>query len=169
MELTAAWQAAPDDAAGVDPLSERPADEVPLFDLAVAAGRWVEIDGVAELTAPNQIETGRFRIRVRGDSMLPRWRDGDVVEFACVRFDADELLPGEDYYVQRSDETATFKRLERVEDESLVLLALNDLRYPEPIVVPTGLVVRMARAVLRIEAPPPGGRLSEVDNTARRD
>lgn len=137
----------------VEPYSEEKLLPIPQFELAVAAGGWVEIEGVAEVVNPRQMEQGLFRIRIRGDSMTSRkkgensYPDGSIVEFRCVRLDREGLVEGQDFYVQRDDGRATFKRVEAQDEDSVTLRALNRAKYPEPMVVERPLIVRVARAV----------------------
>lgn len=135
----------------VEPYSIRQVPNIPLFDLAVAAGGWVEITGEAEVCDPMQMDHGLFRIRIRGDSMDPEYKDGEVIEFRCLRPDRDGLEQGVDYYLQRSDGTATFKRLERMDEDTLWLRPLNREKYPRLIEVPRGLIVRAARAIAHVK------------------
>lgn len=137
----------------VQPFTEERFVPIPQFELAVAAGGWVEIDGVGETLDQKQIEQGLFRIRIRGDSMTSRkkgencYPDGAIVEFRCIRTGLDGFVEGKDYYVQRDDDTATFKRVEKVDEDEITLRALNTRKYPEPLIVPRGLIVRAGRAV----------------------
>jgi phage repressor protein C with HTH and peptisase S24 domain len=131
----------------VEPYSESEVPTIPTFDLEVAAGGWVDVSGIGEVCDPRQIDDGRFRVRVRGDSMTPKYGNGKTVEFKCLRADRDIIEIGRDYYVQRSDGMATFKRILSMDEDQIVLVALNRKKYPEPMPVPRGLVVRMAKAV----------------------
>jgi transcriptional regulator with XRE-family HTH domain len=136
----------------VDLSTMRPVPEIPTFNLAVAAGTWTEVAEVAELRDPGQVADGRFRIKIAGDSMTPAWPDGALVEFRCLRWGVDELIIGEDYYVQRDSE-ATFKRLVLLDEESMTFEALNRKKYPRPIVVQRADVVRMSRAEYLLTRP----------------
>jgi hypothetical protein len=60
------------------------------------------------------------------------------------------LEVGKDYYVQRGDQ-ATFKRLESIGEEELVFRAVNRKKYKDPMPVPRSEIVRMARAVAKVE------------------
>lgn len=119
---------------------------IPMFDLAVAAGRWVDVDETGQVCDPQQIDHGLFRVRIRGDSMTPRFKDGDVVEFRCLRDGRDALEVGAFYYVQK-DHQATFKELVEIGEETLVLRAINRKKYPDPMPVERRSIVRMARAI----------------------
>lgn len=139
----------------VDPYSEQPWFEVPMFDLAVAAGRWVDVSEVAEVREGAQIDRGYFRIHIRGDSMQPAWPDGSIVEFSVLRNGRHAMEIGADYYVQRDGE-ATFKRLVKIGEDELVFAAVNKRKYPEPFVVARSAVVRMAKAEWMLNKPRKG-------------
>lgn len=136
--------------ANVEPYSERRHVEVPVFDMTVAAGRWVDVTDVGEVMKPGMIDHGFFRVRIRGDSMTPAYQGGDLVEFRCMRELRDVLAVGKDYYVQKHDGTATFKRLAEIGEEELVLHALNAKKYPKPMPVTRAEIVRMAVAVAKV-------------------
>lgn len=132
--------------------SYRPIVEIPLFNLSVAAGEWADVSELEDvhLTA-EQIQQGLFRVRISGDSMKPKYKTGDVVEFLCLRVSYDGFEPGLDYYVQRSDGMATFKRCEAIDEEIITMRALNRKKYPGKFTVERGLIVRAARAVAKVE------------------
>jgi hypothetical protein len=136
----------------VEPYSEEQVPPVPEFELAVAAGHWTDVSDIAEVHQPGQIDHGFFRVRIRGDSMSPKYKDGAMIEFRCLRADRDGVIVGRDYYVQRSDGTATFKCVEEADEETLTLRARNQRKYPERMVVERGLVVRMALAINQIQS-----------------
>jgi transcriptional regulator with XRE-family HTH domain len=129
----------------IDPNDLRPVPEIPTFELAVAAGPWADVCEVAELHSPRQIADGRFRIRIKGDSMSPKFPHGTLVEFRHVPCGV-EVEIGKNYYVQ-VDSMATFKHLEKADGDTLTLRALNKKKYPEPMIVRCAEVVRMARAI----------------------
>jgi transcriptional regulator with XRE-family HTH domain len=141
----------------VDPYSERKVPRIPTFDMSVAAGHWIDISEFGEVREPGMIDHGFFRIRIRGDSMQPKYKTDDIVEFRCMR-DAgaasemstrppDELEVGANYYIQKADDTATFKQLTKIEEETLTFRAINQKKYKEPFVVARAEIVRMARAM----------------------
>lgn len=128
--------------------------EIPEWELHVAAGDWIEscINGKLDTDDPKQaavLKQGLFRIKIRGDSMLPKFQDGDTIEFKVFRHgdEGDSIQIGKPYYVHRSDGTCTFKVLESMDDETAVLRALNTKKYPKAMIVPVQEIVRMARAV----------------------
>ena len=124
----------------------QPVAPIPTFDLAVAAGQWVEVGG--EGVAPDMaaFDRGVFRVRIAGDSMEKKYPNGCIVEFALVQPDRESVLPGKNYYWHRSDGFATFKMLEKIEDETLVLRAINRKRYPKPLTIAKQELVRVAKA-----------------------
>ncbi len=132
--------------ANIEPFSEQKISRIPLFDLEVAAGGWVEVAAVGEVCDPMQIDAGIFRVRVRGESMKPDWPNGSIVEFECLRGEHGQLVIGEDYYVQRSDGLASFKRLAAMGEEELVFQAINRRRFKESMPVNRRDVVKMAMA-----------------------
>lgn len=130
----------------VPPVDRSRVVEIPTFDLSVAAGNWVHVPEVGRVCDDRLMDRGLFRVRVRGDSMTPRFADGDLVEFRCL-IDGLPLEIGACYYVQRDDGEATFKQLAEVRDEVLILRAINAEQYPDPIPVERRAVIRMAKAV----------------------
>jgi len=133
----------------IDPASRVPVPEIPTFKLAVAAGPWTEVGEVAELHDQGQIDDGRFRIWIAGDSMQPKYPDGSLVEFRLLKWNEDNIEVGRDYYVQNGD-LATFKRLEKIEEDRLVFRAINREKYPDAMPVERENVLRMARAYFLI-------------------
>lgn len=125
--------------------------EPPVFELSVAAGGWADVGDVEGICDPAQIEQGIFCVRLAGDSMMPDYPNGQVVAFRCLPRGREELVVGRDYYVQRHDGCATFKRLSKIGARAYTLVAINAARYPKPIVVAAAQVQRMARAVARVE------------------
>jgi transcriptional regulator with XRE-family HTH domain len=137
----------PDFDQNVDPYSEVKVPPIPLFDLSVAAGHWVDITEFGELREPGMIDHGYFRVRIRGDSMQPDYKEGDIVEFQCLRKGESVMTVGKDYYVQRDDGMGTFKRLEKADEETLTLRPLNRKKYPKAMEVEQAAVTRMAVAI----------------------
>jgi hypothetical protein len=82
----------------------------------------------------------------------PRWPNGSLVEFRCLRDGMHHLEVGRSYYVQRGDE-ATFKRLEEIGEDRLTFHAINGKKYPAPIYVDRVDIVRMAVAEFRLVNP----------------
>lgn len=136
----------------IEPYSEQALlAEVPMFDLSVAAGSWTDVSDVeGVMLTEDQIRQGLFRVRLAGDSMKPAYQSGDVVEFRCLRISHEGPLEGKDYYVQKNDGTATFKRLADISEDAYTLVAVNVRKYKAPMVVSKQEVVRMARAVAKV-------------------
>jgi transcriptional regulator with XRE-family HTH domain len=122
--------------------------EIPIFDRDLAAGNWTEAIAVEEWAAyPEQIKQGLFRVRLGGKSMEKRYPDRSLVEFRLVPSRGDGLIAGRDFYIQRDDDMATFKRVEKIEDEVVTLRALNVKKFPDPMRVERSRIVRSAEAV----------------------
>lgn len=130
----------------IDPADVQQLDEIPTFDLSVAAGEWADVLDVPEVCGHDQIAQGLFRVRISGDSMLPTYKTGMVIEFECLRDGGNILQAGRDYYVQRNDGAATFKRLQKIAEEELILRAINAKKYPKPMPVARTSITRMALA-----------------------
>ncbi len=133
--------------ANVEPYTEERFYKVPEYEVAVAAGEWVETTEEEGGSAPWRIDHGVFRIRIRGDSMKPEYKDGQIIEFQCLRFDVHSPVVGCDYYVQQSDGRATFKRMEKIDEDYYTLRAINRKKYSKPMVVSKDMVSRMALAL----------------------
>jgi SOS-response transcriptional repressor LexA len=136
--------------ANIDRRTEVKITEVPTFDLAVAAGPWTEVAQVGELHDPALIDAGRFRIKIRGDSMEPKFKSGETLEFLCLREGETPMETGKEYYVQVGDE-ATFKRLAKITEEELIFKAINSQKYPQAMRVRRAQILRMAKATARVE------------------
>lgn len=125
---------------------------IPEFDLPIAAGGWSHVTdnhtGGITCTA-EQRRQGLFRVRIRGDSMTPRFRDGDLVEFKLLCTpeglpDFEAMREGEAYYVQKNDGEGTFKICQRIEPEKIILAAINR-RYRKPLTATLGEIVSVGR------------------------
>lgn len=68
------------------------------------------------------------------------------MEFRCLRGTGNVIDIGSAYYVQKRDGTATFKIVDRLDEEMIVLRALNRQKYPKPMPVLREDIVRMAKA-----------------------
>lgn len=126
--------------------------EIPTFDRDLAAGHWTEAIGVGGEVplSPEQIQQGLFRVRLSGDSMTPRYKDGDLVEFRIVPIGVHDVIDGADYYVQRHDQMATFKTV-WCHNGGIVLRARNRRKYKDEWHVNWEEIVRLARAVAKVE------------------
>lgn len=123
---------------------------VPTYELASPASEWSELVGAEEEsyeTDPRIIDQGRFRIRIRGDCMEPRWLDGETIEFEIWRFGASAMPIGEDVVITNSDGLTTFKLLAGydAEKEEIILKPRNPAHAYE-IRVPLQMIARMAVA-----------------------
>ena len=143
----------------VEPYSETTlVAEIPFFDLPIAAGGWTQVtdneDGGYRLTTA-QKQQGLFRVRVRGDSMMPKYPDGTIVEFKMLLTsdgmrDCTKLEIGKRYYVQLDDGMGTFKQLADCTREGLALLATNRA-YKKKLLAPFDRITRLAVAVARVD------------------
>ncbi len=104
--------------------------------------------GVADdyVQCPDIDDANAFAIRVCGDSMEPRYREGDIL----IISPAAAVRSGDDCFIRIdvSHET-TFKRVFFDPEETIRLQPLNE-RYP-PQVFPRDQVSALYRAVKRIE------------------
>ena len=101
------------------------------------------------VSAPGLTDPDAFAARVVGDSMLPEYREGDIVTFSP----AAKVVDGCDCFVRlEPDHESTFKRIffEKGDDDSVRLQPLN-AKYP-PRVVPRDVVAGLYRAVAKITA-----------------
>lgn len=135
-----------------EPYSRVEVVEIPTFDLPIAAGPWMELPEVFEDDHGQKLahKAGRFRIRIRGDSMESKYPDGSLIEFCCLRYCEEDdprskMVVGADYYIQKA-EAATFKRLESFTDGVLVFRAINSKKYPAKIEVLRDDIVQMSKA-----------------------
>ena len=103
--------------------------------------------GVAEdyVRCPDLHDPNAFAVRVVGDSMEPKYREGDVV----ILSPAAEVRSGDDCFVRfESPHETAFKRV-FFEDEKVRLQPRNE-KYP-PIIVPGARINGIYRAVVRYE------------------
>jgi transcriptional regulator with XRE-family HTH domain len=136
--------------ANVEPYSESKIPAIPTFELPLAAGDWMDVS--TDLCEDRTVrEHGLFRVRLRGESMDPVYPDGTLVEFRCLVPSVEGPIEGKDYYVQRSDGTATFKRVAKIEEDTITLQALNKKVMPKFIVVPRQEITRMAVAEHKLD------------------
>lgn len=98
---------------------------------------------------PDLEDPDAFAARVHGDSMAPKYREGDVVIFSP----AAEPRNGDDCFVRFEDGHTTFKRAFFEEDEAgrgVIRLQPRNEKY-RPLVVPAEDVSGLYRAVYRYE------------------
>lgn len=137
----------------IEPYGEQQiAFKIPFIELARVPGSgWAEIlsnEDAGQRITHEQIRQGLFRVRVRGDSMAPKYPDGSTVEFRCLRDasgmpDFESLRVGKKYYIQLDDGTGTFKQLEKIEPEKITLRATNG-KYRSPLHAEIGRVQKLA-------------------------
>lgn len=137
------------DVQNVVPSSKINIPPFPIYDSNVAAGGWVDgcLGGAFDPDNHEHqaiLRFGRFAIRIVGDSMEKVWPNGSHVLFRVLRDESPVV--GKCYYVCRSDNLATFKKLESADEDQLVFRAVNKRRYPQPMPVAVQEVVRMAEA-----------------------
>jgi repressor LexA len=104
--------------------------------------------GVAEdyVRCPDLHDPHAFAVHVVGDSMEPKYQQGDVVIFSP----SAEVSDGDDCFVRfESPHETTFKRVFFEEDDKMRLQPRNE-KYP-PIVVPANRINGIYRAVVRYE------------------
>ena len=127
---------------------EFPAGRIPLISW-VQAGEWSEaIDsyppGVAEDWIPyGTKDRSTFALRVKGDSMEPEYRDGDVT----IVNPSIEARPGDDI-VAKCGQDVTFKRLKK--HGATILLSPLNPSYPDIII--TGKDLKNYRSIGVIES-----------------
>ncbi len=101
------------------------------------------------VSAPGLTDPDAFAARVVGDSMLPDYREGDIVTFSP----AAKVVDGCDCFVRlEPDHESTFKRIffEKNDKDAVRLQPLN-AKYP-PRIVARDLVAGLYRAVAKITA-----------------
>jgi len=107
--------------------------------------------GVADeyLSCPDVRDTDAFAARVHGDSMFPKYTEGDIVVFSP----AAAMKDGDDCFVRFEDGKTTFKRVFFEQDESdrsTIRLQPRNERY-RPQVVPREQINGMYKAVYRYQ------------------
>jgi len=123
--------------------SLRQLHEIPIFDLKLSASHWSDISDIEEVYDKKVIDQGLFRARIEGDCMSPKYKDGKIVEFRVLHINREGIEKGSDYYFQRDDGMATFKRVEKIDDDLITLRAINTKKHPGVITVARSLVVRI--------------------------
>jgi transcriptional regulator with XRE-family HTH domain len=127
-------------------------DEAPaVFSLGIAASGWVELEG--EGRSHVGLRGTWIIVRVSGDSMEPRWLDGQSVQFHRLNLEEDSPVVGADYFFVRNDGTGTFKRVEHIDEDGYTLRALNP-KYTRPLTVSRQEVVMVAEARWIVTEPP---------------
>ncbi len=104
--------------------------------------------GIADdyVRCPDLHDTNAFAVRVVGDSMEPRYREGDIVVFSP----AAEVHNGDDCFIRFSmPHETTFKRVFFESDDKVRLQPRNE-KYP-PIIVDGKRVDGLYRAIIKYE------------------
>jgi repressor LexA len=99
---------------------------------------------------PDVNDPDAFATRVTGDSMMPKYRDGDIVIFSPAKSPRD----GDDCFVRFEDGTTTFKRAFFENNESggsVIRLQPRNERY-RPQVVASEKVTGLYKAVYRYQS-----------------
>jgi hypothetical protein len=133
---------------------------VRLYKRNLAAGHWIEPVGMDDQKPDEWIpgpplpglDLARvIAVMISGDSMEPKYPDGAIVYFYLLRIGTDLLRPECDYYVQKSDDTATFKQLVEFRDggETLRLKARNTRKIKGFVDVAWQEISRIAEAIGR--------------------
>ncbi len=137
----------------------------PVFEVAIAAGGWTDIEDQARAFNPRDAEQGEFNARLLGDSMSPTYPSGTVVVFRFIHTAGRDLQIGADYYVQKADGEATFKKLKSLTRETMEFSAINKTKYPRTLLADRHEVVKMARAIAVVTyldgSPPMERRVAE--------
>jgi transcriptional regulator with XRE-family HTH domain len=123
-----------------------------VFNLGIAASGWVELTG--EGWAREVRGRGAWVIiRVAGDSMEPRFDDGQFVMFRRLNLEEDEPVEGSDYFFVRNDDHGTLKRVVQRDEDGYTLQALNP-KYKERLTVSRQELVMVAEAAFVVNELP---------------
>ena len=97
---------------------------------------------------PDVNDNDAFAARVSGDSMIPKYREGDIVIFSPAAACKD----GDDCFVRFDDGHTTFKRVffETTEGTSMIRLQPRNEKY-RPQVVPSDQISGMYKAVFKYQ------------------
>ena len=104
--------------------------------------------GIADdyVRCPDLHDPNAFAVRVVGDSMLPKYREGDIVVFSP----AVEVHSGDDCFVRFKDpHETTFKRVFLEQGEFVRLFARNE-KY-RPLEISADRIDGIYRAVIKYE------------------
>ena len=95
---------------------------------------------------PDLNDPNAFAVRVVGDSMEPKFHEGDIIVFSPAR----QVQSGDDCFVRIADPyEATFKRVYFQDNETIRLQPRNQ-NYP-PIIMPANKISGLWKAVMRYE------------------
>jgi repressor LexA len=100
------------------------------------------------VSCPDVNDTDAFAARVHGDSMTPKYREGDIVVFSPAAAPKD----GSDCFVRFADGQTTFKRafFENAEGKDLIRLQPRNEKYA-PKTVPAEEITGLYKAVYRYQ------------------
>ncbi|HOK95485.1 MAG TPA: XRE family transcriptional regulator [Anaerohalosphaeraceae bacterium] len=135
------------------PYREKPGQWVPIIN-KVPAGYPAEFDdmgypvgfGDDYVRCPDIHDPNAFAVRVVGDSMQPKFAEGDVVIFSP----AADIQNGDDCFVRlREPHETTFKRIFFEPDNRIRLQPRNNLYAP--VIVESGRVTGLYRAVIHYQ------------------
>lgn len=141
------------DAESEAPMKEKPGQWVPVIN-KVPAGYPAEFDdmgypvGFADdyVRCPDIHDPNAFAVRVVGDSMQPKFSEGDIVIFSP----AADVQNADDCFVRlKSPHETTFKRVFFEADERIRLQPRND--HYAPVIVKTNRVNGLYRAVIHYQ------------------
>jgi SOS-response transcriptional repressor LexA len=139
--------------AGPQPARLKPGQLVPVIN-KVAAGYPADFDDLSYpvgysddyVRCPDLHDANAFAVRVVGDSMEPRFIEGDIVVFSP----AAEVVNGDDCFIRFAHpHETTFKRVFFEADDTVRLQPRNE-RYP-PMVVDGKRINGLYRAVIKYE------------------
>lgn len=97
-----------------------------------------------------------FRCRIKGDSMDPVYRDGAIVEFRSVdrktppghRHAKHPVEVGKDYFFQRLDGQAMFRRVFHVDHQGILVGPIKGNVNRDPSQMPAGPLHRIQRSII---------------------
>ncbi|MBC8106248.1 MAG: LexA family transcriptional regulator [Anaerolineae bacterium] len=129
-------------------------DGIGVFNLPIAASGWSELTGEGRAASLPTKRKGWMIVKVQGDSMQPRWGNGQSILFRILHPDEDHPVVGQDYFFVRSDNAGTFKRLVSMNDDEFQLRAINP-KYTKRMPVARDEVVMIAEARWVVTEPKP--------------
>ena len=142
-----------EDIANTEPTDKQPRNLIPIIN-KVSAGYpadYSDLDyppGGADdyVRCPDLNDPNAFAVRVIGDSMEPKYHEGDIIIFSPAR----KVESGDDCFVRMSEPyEATFKRVYFQDNENIRLQPRNQ-DYP-PLLMPADKISGIWKAVMRYE------------------
>lgn len=104
---------------------------IPLIPIEAAAGALSgplqAMDFECEYYVIPSFKNAEFMIRITGDSMLPKYQQGDIV--ACQRLSLGTFFQWNNVYVVDSEQGALIKRIKRGSDNEHILLVSENKDY----------------------------------------